>query len=198
MPLVLTIMIVVFVFQLLTTPFVTPVRSLLLFFQNVLHIPIPPGTHLFFVRLIALLFLVILVFLLGIIARHVFLKHLVRWGHAFLSRIPLIRGIYKMSRDVFEALFSPDGKKAFHAPVLLPFPQSPNVCMGFRVGEVAAECQQHVETPLATIFAPTAPHPISGFLLFIPQKDLIPLTLTNEEAIKFLVSCGMITPDSPS
>ncbi len=195
MPLVLTLMIVIFLFQLFTTPFIAPVQALLTWAQEKFSIPLPPGSHLLFVRLIALFLLILLVFLLGIFARHVLLKHLIQWGHQLVYRIPLIRGIYKMSRDVFSALFSPDGKKAFHEPVLLPFPGKPNFCMGFRVGEVAKECQEQATQPLATVFAPTAPHPISGFILFIPQKDLLPLSITNEEAVKFIVSCGMILPE---
>ena len=63
-------------------------------------------------------------------------------------------------------------------------------------GEVAEECQEKVGIPLTTVFAPTAPHPISGFLFMLPTKDVLSVDMNNEETIKFLVSCGMILPES--
>lgn len=123
-------------------------------------------------------------------------KSLIHWADRVLFRIPFIRTIYRVSRDVFSALFSTEGKKAFKRPVMIPFPSRPNHCIGFVAGEVAEECQQKVKTPLVSVFAPTAPHPISGFLFLVPETDVREVDLTNEEVVKFLVSCGMILPES--
>jgi uncharacterized membrane protein len=115
--------------------------------------------------------------------------------HNLLSRIPFIKTVFQVSRDVFSALFSHEGTKAFRHPVMIPFPDYPNRTIGFAVGEVPAECQRKIDEPLVAVFTPTAPHPISGFLLLVKEKDAKLLDMTNEDALKFLVSCGMITPD---
>ena len=109
-----------------------------------------------------------------------------------MSRIPLIKTVYNVSRDIIAALFSSDGKKAFKHPVMIPFPHRPTYLVGFQAGEVAEEIKNTVATPLISVFTPTAPHPISGFLMLIPEKDVYKLDMTNEEAVKYLVSCGLI------
>ena len=120
------------------------------------------------------------------------MKKIFEIGHQIMSRIPLIKTIYKVSRDIFSALFSSDGKKAFKYPVIVPFPFSPSYSLGLQAGEVAEEIQSKVQEPLTSIFMPTAPHPISGFLVFVPLKDAHKIAMTTEESVKFLVSCGMI------
>ena len=109
-----------------------------------------------------------------------------------MSQIPFIKTVYKVSRDIFSALFSSDGKKAFKHSVIVPFPFSPSYSLGFQAGEVAEEIQNKIKEPLVSVFMPTAPHPISGFLFFVPQKDAPKIAMTTEESVKFLVSCGMI------
>lgn len=79
---------------------------------------------------------------------------------------------------------------------MIPFPGRPNHSLGFIAGEVAEECQAKSKTPLVSVFAPTAPHPVSGFLFLVPEKDVLDVNMTNEEVVKFLVSCGMIVPES--
>jgi uncharacterized membrane protein len=119
-----------------------------------------------------------------------------QWTNNVLYKIPFINTVYKVSRDIFTAIFSSDGKKAFKRPVMIPFPCKPNFCLGFEAGQVAEECQQKVNVPLTSVFAPTAPHPISGFLFLIPTADVHSIDMSNEEVVKFLVSCGTILPES--
>ncbi len=196
LPVVLTALIIHFLFNFFTTPFVVPVKALLIFLHDQFGLTASPLVHIFFVRLIALILLVLFVLMLGAIARHIFLKHMVNKFHGFVARIPFVKGIYSMSRDVFSALLSTEGKKAFKAPVLIPFPTKPSLSIGFLAGEVAPECQRKAPTKLRSVFTPTAPHPISGFLLLVPESDIQQLSISNEEAVKFIVSCGMIIPES--
>ena len=191
LPLALTIMVIFFLIDFFTSPFVHLVDD---------HIfskaALPAGVTLFISRILALILLCIFIFLLGVVARWYVIKDILSGTSALLSRIPLIKTVYKTSRDVIAALFSMDGKKAFKYPVLIPFPQRPTFCLGFQAGEVAEEIQQTIKTPLVSVYAPTAPHPISGFLFLIPEQDVSKLDMTNEEAVKYLVSCGLIHPSS--
>lgn len=191
MPAVLTLFIIAFLFNFFTTPFVQIVEPILMR----LPFNIPSGFALFISRVFALILLIVFIFFLGALVRWFLGRHLVAFTNKILYKIPFISTVYKVSRDVISALFSSDGKKAFKYPVLIPFPHKPTFALGFKAGEVAKECQDKVETRLVSVFMPTAPHPISGFLFLIPKEDAHRLEMTNEEAFKFLVSCGMIHPE---
>lgn len=191
LPVALTAMVILFLFDFLTTPLLTVVVPLV----NLIPYNFPPGFTLFLSRVFALIFLFIFILLLGVVTRWFIIKSLLHWGHLLISRIPIVKTIYKITREIFSALFSSDGKKAFKEAVTVPFPERPNFCIGFHAGEVAAECQEKVGEPLVSIFVPTAPHPISGFLLLMPKKDVYSVDMSNEEAVKFLVSCGLIIPE---
>lgn len=189
-------MVILFLFDAFTTPFVNIVGPLVTLIQKRLHIILPAGLTLFLSRLLSLIFLCIFIFLLGAVTQWFLIRNLINWADRIMARIPFIRSVYRVSRDVLNALFSTEGKKAFKRPVMIPFPGRPNFALGFIAGEVAEECQQKVDTPLVSVFSPTAPHPISGFLFLMPQKDVRDIDMTNEEVVKFLVSCGMIVPES--
>ncbi len=194
-PLVLTLMVIIFLFDLFTTPFVNIVGPIVAAIQAKLPFVLPEGLTLFLSRLFSLIFLCIFILVLGVVTRWLLVKNLIGWTNRLISKIPFIKTVYKVSSDVFAALFSTDGKKAFKRPVMMPFPCRPNFCLGFQAGEVAEECQEKVKTPLLSVFVPTAPHPISGFLFLVPEKDVYGIDMTNEEVVKFLVSCGMIVPE---
>jgi len=192
LPVALTLMIALFLFNLFTTPFVPLVSAAL----NRLSVPLPQEVILFLSRLIALVLLFILITFLGMVAQQFFFRNLAKMGHWIIYRIPFVKTVYKVSKDIFRALFSPDGKQAFKETVMFPFPDKPSYAIGFLAGEVAEECQSKISEPLVSIFAPTAPHPISGFLFLVPKKDVHTVTMTKEDALKYLVSCGVIHPDS--
>ena len=196
LPVALTLMIIFFLFDLFTEPFISIVGPLMELIQAKLPFTIPGGFTLFLSRLLSLIFLCIFIFFLGFVTQLFIVKHLIGWGNQLMYKIPFIRTVYRVSRDVFSALFSPEGKKAFKRPVMIPFPHKPNYCIGFLAGEVAQECQEKINEPLASVFTPTAPHPISGFLFLVPKNDLKEIDMNNEKAVKFLVSCGMIVPES--
>lgn len=194
LPVALTLMIIIFLFDFFTEPFVTIVGPLVDLLQEEAGVHLPEGLTLFISRLLSLIFLCFFILLLGFVTQLFLVEMVMNWGNLILFRIPFIKTVYKVSRDIFAALFSADGKKAFKRPVMIPFPSKPNHCLGFEAGEVAQECQEKIKIPLISVFVPTAPHPISGFLFLVPESDVKRIDMTNEEVVKFLVSCGMILP----
>lgn len=192
LPIVLTLMIIFFLFDLFTEPFFYFLSPLV----EDLPFSLPHSLVVFLSRMLSLLLLVVLIFLLGVITQLFIVDALARWSNRLIFRIPFISTVYRVSRDIFAALFSTDGKKAFKRPVMIPFPSKPNYCLGFEAGDVAQECQEKAPVPLKAIFAPTAPHPVSGFLFLVPISDVHSVDMTNEEVVKFLVSCGTILPET--
>lgn len=194
MPLALTLMVILFFVDFFTTPFIPIVSSLLKGIESTLNFQIPQSLTFFVARIFALFLLSIFILVLGALTRWFFMKSLLDLGDKLISKIPFLKTIYNVSKDIFSALFSTDGKKVFQHAIIAPFPFNPSYSLGFRAGEVTEEIQKKVGEPLVSIFLPTAPHPISGFLFFVPEKDAPKVDMTTEEAVKFLVSCGMIFP----
>ena len=192
MPIALTLVIILFLIDFFTTPFISIVSNILNYLQTSLHFEIPSTLTLPITRILALILLFLFILLLGALTRSFIIKKLLEYGAKLLSRIPIIKTVYKVSKDIFSALFSSDGKKLFKYSVILPFPFSPSYALGFHSGEVAEEIQKKVKEPLLSIFMPTSPHPISGFLFFVPEKDAKKIAMSTEDSVKFLVSCGMI------
>lgn len=191
LPLALTLIVIIFLVDLFSSPFVHLVEE-----HIFPHANLPARLVLVISRILALILLCIFILLLGIVARWFIIKNILAGTNKIISRIPFIKTIYKVSHDIVAALFATDGKKAFQYPVSIPFPHPPMRALGFQAGEVTEEIKQAVDIPLVSVFTPTAPHPISGFLFFIPETDVCKLDMTNEEALKFLVSCGLIHPAS--
>jgi uncharacterized membrane protein len=192
LPITMTLIIIFFLFDFFTTPFINIFGPII----KQLPIPLPQGLTLFLSRVFALIFLCIFILFLGVITQWLLVRNFLHGILLFLTRIPVINTVYRVSKDIFTALLSPEGTKAFKRPVMIPFPSKPNYCLGFEAGIVAKECQEKINKPLVSVFAPTAPHPISGFLFLIQEEDVQPVDMTNEEVVKFLVSCGIIVPES--
>jgi uncharacterized membrane protein len=193
LPFALTLMVLSFLLNLFTTPLLPVVHAILR------QIPIlwPENLVPALSRVLALVMLCLFILGLGWVARHFLLKKTIHLTHQFFSHIPFVKNVYKVSRDLSSAFFSADGKEAFKETVLIPFPEKPYLCVGFSTGEAPEECQKKAGTSLTSVFAPTAPHPISGFLLFVPKTEVRPASMTKEDALKFFVSCGVVLPEEP-
>lgn len=192
LPVALTIMIILYLVDFFTAPFGSIIEATLTRIEIAFDFKIPAQLVIPLSRIISLILLFFFILILGLLARGYVIRKCFDFGNQIISRIPLIKTIYKISKDIFSALFSSDGKKAFKHPVIIPFPFSPTFALGFHAGEVAEEIQEKVNEPLISVFMPTSPHPISGFLFFVPEKDAPKIAMTTEESVKFLVSCGMI------
>lgn len=194
LPLALTIIIVVFLVDLFTDPFVEVVSD---FLTPIAPIPILNSSEFlhFFARIIILISLTFFLILLGFLARRFFFKSLIQWMHSLMSRIPMVRSIYSVSKDLLGAIFTDKGKKAFTRTLLVPFPSKKSYCAAFQSGSVPSVCQEKVKKELVSVFVPTAPHPISGYLVLIEKDAIVETTMTKEEVLKFTVSCGVICPE---
>lgn len=196
LPAVLTLLIIVFLFDFFTTPFVPLVTKLLNMAESHIAFTFPLWLSAFIARVIALVLLWTFVLLLGCIARWFLIRNLLHGANKIFSRIPVVRTIFNVSRDIFSALFAQDDKKVFKRPIMMPFPAAPNYTIGYLAGEVPEECQKHTKDKLVSVFSPTAPHPTSGFLFLVPEKDIYETGMSNEEGVKYLVSCGAIIPEA--
>ena len=183
LPLGITIFILEFVFRMLDNILgpVMPEVKVYLFNRNFLI----PG--------LGILGFFLLLYLAGVIATNVIGRKLVSWGDRLFVNIPVVKNIYSSSKQLTDA-FSSARKGSFRQAVFVEFPQEGNFVLGFVTNELTDLDQQ----TKVTVFVPTAFVPPQGFLLFLPKKKILPSQLTVEEAIKSIMSVGIVTPHTLS
>lgn len=143
--------------------------------------------------------LVILAFLtlVGMLAAGLAGRTLVRLGERLLSRMPVVRSVYGALKQIFETVLA-QKSKSFREVVLIEYPRRGIGAIGFVTGPTGGEVQARAGEELVNVFLPTTPNPTSGFLLFVPKKDLVHLDMTIEQGIKMVISGGIVSPsDEP-
>ena len=132
--------------------------------------------------------------IVGSLARLFFINYFIKLSDSIINKLPVVSTIYKTTKDIIESIFSPEAT-SFKKVVLVPFPTENKYCLGLLSGPPPYPCQKDHPEELATVLLPTAPHPISGYLLIFKKKDIIEVDMTIEDAIKFTVSCGIVHPE---
>ena len=150
-------------------------------------------------KAIILVLLFLFVLLLGFLGQKLFFNWFVKMTHRIMIRIPLIGTIYRMCKDMITAILA-DKKKLVSRIVVVPFPCSESRTMGLVMGNapLATQVDDISKKPAETlkaVFVATSPHPLSGFVLLSAEKHLRPIDITLEDTFKFLISCGVFTPE---
>ena len=183
LPLGITFLVLKFVFNTLDgilDPLIPNINISL--FHRVFHLP---G--------IGIISFFLLLYLIGLITTNVLGRKLISWGDRLFATIPIVKNIYTSSKQLTDA-FSATRKGSFRQAVFVEFPQEGNYVLGFVTNELTdLERQTKV-----TVFVPTAFVPPQGFLLFLPKEKTLPSQLTVEEAIKAIMSVGIVTPHTLS
>lgn len=110
-----------------------------------------------------------------------------------ISQLPIVRSVYSWTRQVFETVLS-QKSNAFREVVLVEYPNRGTWAVGFITGRTEGEVQELTSETVVNVFVPATPNPTTGFLLFIPERDVHHLDLTVEEGIKLVISSGIVTP----
>ncbi len=120
-------------------------------------------------------------------------RFFMRTSERILNRMPVIRSVYNAVKQILETVLAQQSN-AFREVVLVEYPRRGMWAIAFITGKTEGEVQNITEDTCVNIFLPTTPNPTSGFLLFVPKQDLIPLTMGVEEGIKMVISGGIVTP----
>jgi uncharacterized membrane protein len=144
----------------------------------------------------------VLVVLLLLLATGVFAANIVgqwwlRQGSALLRRIPIVKSIYSSVKQVSDTLFSSSGN-AFREAVLVQYPRPGSWTIAFVTGKPGGEAAQHLSGDYLSLYVPTTPNPTSGFFLMVPRADVIELAMSVDEALKYIISMGVVAPPPPA
>ena len=145
---------------------------------------------------LGLLMFVIGLTIIGALTAGLIGRSFMAFAERLLNRMPVIRTIYGALKQIFETVLQKQSN-AFRQVVLIEYPRRGIWCLGFLSGETEGEVQNLTDEQMINIFLPTTPNPTSGFLLFLPKKDVIILNMTVEEGINMVVSGGLVTPEDP-
>ncbi|MHA1152883.1 MAG: DUF502 domain-containing protein, partial [Alphaproteobacteria bacterium] len=157
-----------------------------------------PETYLpFSVPGLGLVVAVVFLTLAGFIATGIAGRAIVRLSERMVGSVPVARSIYSWTKQVFETVLS-QKSTAFNEVVLIEYPSRGVWAVGFITGQTVGEVQQLTAETVYNVFVPATPNPTTGFLLFIPERDIHRLDMTVEEGIKLVISGGIVQPQRRS
>ena len=136
---------------------------------------------------------VVVVLLTGIFAANLIGRTMVDQWESLLGRIPLVRSIYNSVKQVSDTVLAPNGQ-AFRRAVLVQYPRAGSWTIGFLTGQPGGDVVNHLEGDYMSVYVPTTPNPTSGFFLMMPRYDVIELDMTVDEALKYVISMGVVVP----
>ena len=143
------------------------------------------------------IFSLVLLFLTGVIATNFLGQRLMHWSEAVLDRIPLVRSIYSATKQVMETVFS-SNSQAFRKVLLIEYPRKGLWTIAFQTGVANPEVCQHTGEEMLSIFVPTTPNPTSGFLMMIAKSSATELSMSIDDALKLVISLGVMQTKKPT
>ena len=136
--------------------------------------------------------------IVGYFTKNLFGRQIVRALESWVDRMPVVRSIYNALKQIVETILS-QTQTSFQKACLIEYPRRGLWSVAFVATDTRGEIPGKTGEPdLVSVFLPTTPNPTSGFLLFVPRRDIIPLDMTIEEAAKLVVSAGLVAPPAPA
>ena len=164
--------------------------------QSLLLLPVSirPETLLgFYVPGVGAILTLLVVFLTGLVTANIIGQRLVRFWEGVLSSIPVVKSVYYSVKQVSDTLFSSTGE-AFRKALLVQYPRSGCWTIAFLTGQPGGDVSLHLRGEYVSVYLPTTPNPTSGFFLMLPRADVIELDMSVDEALKYIISMGVVAP----
>ncbi|NIT77171.1 MAG: DUF502 domain-containing protein [Thermoplasmata archaeon] len=150
------------------------------------------GSH-WWIPAVGIFLTLILVWLIGLVTRNYAGRVLHRYFEGILGKVPLVNKTYAMAKQVTSAFFRADAP-AFKRVVLIEFPRKGVYTPGFITSEKLGRLGQAIEGEFVSVYAPTAPNPLSGWLLVVPKEEVLYPEVSVEEGLRLILSGGVIIP----
>jgi uncharacterized membrane protein len=147
---------------------------------------------------VGLVFAVVLLTVIGALAANLLGRSLISAGEMMLGRTPIVRNVYRGLKQIFESVVTATSpSQAFQKVALMEFPSKGIWSIVFVTGDAAREISKEVPgQDLVSVFMPTGMLPPSGFVCFVPRKDVLPMRMSVEDAAKIIISAGMVNPET--
>ena len=145
---------------------------------------------------VALLVMLASIALIGLLSTHWALKWLLKWAEKMLNQIPGVKFIYNSVKQLSSAML--ESKSLLKNPVLVPFPHPGTRALGFITSEVSESIAKNLAGKYVCVFIPMSLNLTAGFNIFVLQEEIVPLDVTSESALQYVLTAGSIMPRSPS
>ncbi len=145
---------------------------------------------------LGLVLAIVLLIVTGMLTGNLVGRRVVGWAEGVVGRIPFVRAIYGSAKQVAVTMFSGNGQ-GFRRAVLVPYPYRGSYALGFVTATTLGEVQEKTGAEVTAVFVPTTPNPTSGFILMVPKGDVVELEMTVDEALKMIISLGVVIPEWP-
>ena len=129
----------------------------------------------------------------GLVAANMLGQRLLHWWDKILQRIPVFNAIYNSVKQVSDTLFSSSGH-AFRKALLVQYPREGSWTIAFLTGQPGGDVVNHLQGEYWSVYVPTTPDPTAGFFLMMPKSDVIVLDMSVDEALKYIISMGVVAP----
>ncbi len=140
------------------------------------------------------LILTLLVLLVtGVLAANIVGRSMVGLWESLLDRIPVVRSVYSAVKNFTEIVFSGSGQ-SFKKVLLIEYPRKGIYSLAFQTATNLGEVQGRMGEQMVCTFVPTTPNPTSGYIIIVPKKDIIELDMEIDEALKMIISLGVVVP----
>ena len=136
---------------------------------------------------------VLIVFITGLATANILGQRMVRFWEGVLARIPIVKSIYYSVKQVSDTLFSSSGE-AFRKALLIQYPRQGSWTIAFQTGTPSGEVASRLDGEFVSVYVPTTPNPTSGFFLMLPKKDVVELEMSVDDALKYIISMGVVAP----
>lgn len=136
---------------------------------------------------------IVIVFLTGLFATNFFGAQLVEIWHEILHRIPVVNSIYSSVKQISDTLFSSSGQ-AFRKALLVQWPRENMWTIAFLTGTPGSGVARHLPADCLAVYVPTTPNPTGGYFVIVQRKDVIELDMTVDQALKYIISMGVVPP----
>ncbi len=136
---------------------------------------------------------IIVLLVTGLLAANFVGRAFVGGWESLLDRIPVVRSIYSAAKNFAEMVFS-DSSQSFKRVLLIEYPRKGLYSLAFQTSTELGEVQGRKGEEIVCCFVPTTPNPTSGFIVIVPKKDVIVLDMEVDEALKMIISLGVVVP----
>ena len=194
LPLVVTIWVVTSVLSVLDSTFGWLLSATQVLLPASMHGPLEALRH---IPGLGLLVTLVALLVTGIFATNIIGQWWLHQGSRLLHRIPIVKSIYSSVKQVSDTLFSSSGN-AFREAVLVQYPRPGAWTIAFVTGRPGGEAAEHLKGDYLSIYVPTTPNPTSGFFLMVPRADVVELRMSVDEALKYIISMGVVAPPLPA
>ena len=139
----------------------------------------------------------VVIFVTGMFVANMFGQWWLRQWDKLMNRIPVVRSIYTSVKQVSDTLFSGSGN-AFSKALLIRYPHGNSWSIAFLTGTASGEVAEKLAGEFVSVYIPTTPNPTSGYFLLLPRADVIELDMSVDDALKYVISMGVVVPGGPS